>query len=80
VVSCLQLLGRLRSGGSQFQDIWAEKFVRHHLNEKKMGMLAHVFHPSNVGKHKIGKSQSRLAWAKIETLCQNNQSKNGWGA
>jgi hypothetical protein len=31
----------------------AIKFARPHLNEKKLGMVMHTYHPSNGGKHKI---------------------------
>jgi hypothetical protein len=34
---------------------------------KKLDMVAHTCHPSEQGKHKIGRLWSRLAWAKRET-------------
>jgi hypothetical protein len=37
-------------------------------------MVVHTCHPSNGKKHKIGQSQSRLAWAKVRPYLKNNQS------
>jgi hypothetical protein len=33
-----------------------KKFVRPHLNGKKLGTVAHTCHPNEGRKHKIGKS------------------------
>jgi membrane carboxypeptidase/penicillin-binding protein len=38
------------------------------LDGKQLGKVACVFHPSNGGKHKIGRSQSRQTWAKSKAL------------
>jgi hypothetical protein len=46
----------------------AEKFVRPHLNGKNLDMVAHACHFSNSMKHKIGGTQSSLAWGKSKTL------------
>jgi hypothetical protein len=50
-----------------------KKFVRLHHKGKKPGILAYASHPSYSRKHKIGISQSRLAWAKISTLFPKKQ-------
>jgi hypothetical protein len=47
---------------------WVKKFVRPHLDGKTVGMVACTCPSSYSGKLKIGGLQSRLAWAKIETL------------
>jgi hypothetical protein len=49
---------------------------------KKLGMMAYICHYR--GKHKIGRSQSRLAWAKKikknpRPYLQNNQNKKRTG-
>jgi hypothetical protein len=46
----------------------AEKFTRPHINRKKWGKVTHTYHSSNGGKNKREGSQSRVAWAKSESL------------
>jgi hypothetical protein len=45
-----------------------KKFVRSHLNSKKLDMVAGFCHPSDGRKHQIGGSWFGLAWAKSESL------------
>jgi hypothetical protein len=53
-----------------------KKFMRHpHLFRKKLGMVVHACHPSYCGKHKLGGSWSRPAWAKW--YLKNNQREKG---
>jgi hypothetical protein len=76
------LLGRLGSGGSQFQSRQCKNFTRLHFNQW-LGMVARVCHPSNDKKHKI-ESKSRLAWAKKWdpisklTSAEDNEGWRGW--
>jgi hypothetical protein len=45
-----------------------KKLLRPHLNGKKLGMVAHACHPSDIRKPKIGGLQSGPALAKSKTL------------
>jgi hypothetical protein len=46
----------------------AKKFVRPHLNGKKLGVVVCTCHPSDGRRLKIGGSWSSLPWAKSKTL------------
>jgi hypothetical protein len=55
-------------------------FVRPHLDGKKLGMVAHVCHPSYSRKCKIGGLLSRMEWArstefKTPALPENKDQK-----
>jgi hypothetical protein len=64
-----QLCRRLRSRSSQFQANPSKKKVaRPHLNNKNKKIWACASLSNNSGKLKIGRSQSRMAWAKSNTL------------
>jgi hypothetical protein len=63
----IQTSRRLGSGGSRPAQA-KNRFVRPHLNRKKLGMVLHAHHPSDGRKCITEGSQSRLAWAKTETL------------
>jgi hypothetical protein len=45
-----------------------KKFVRSHLNRKKLGMVLGTCYPSYREKLKIERLRSRPDWAKIKTL------------
>jgi hypothetical protein len=45
---------RLRLGELGFKVSPGKKFVRPHLNGKKLGMVVQAYHPSDDGKPKIG--------------------------
>jgi hypothetical protein len=66
-LSC-QLNGRLRLRESQVQASLGKKFVRLHLNGKKLVMMLCVCHPS-YKKCKI-QSPSKSTWAKTHILFQ----------
>jgi hypothetical protein len=51
--------------------------MRPHLNGKKLGMVANVYHPTYSRKYKIGESWSSPTWAKSEILFQKKQEQNG---
>jgi hypothetical protein len=55
----------------------SQRVVRLHLNGKKLSMVVGACHPSYGRKYIIGRSRSRSAWTKRETLSPNNQNKNG---
>jgi hypothetical protein len=45
-----------------------KKFVRPHLNRKKLGMVLYTCHPRDGRKPEIGRLQSPSTWAKSKTL------------
>jgi hypothetical protein len=56
----------------------AKKFVRPHLNGKKLGVGWVPVHPSNSRKCKTGELRSSQVWEKVRLSLQSNQSKKGW--
>jgi hypothetical protein len=53
--------------------------MRPHHNRKKLRMVACTCHPSYKTKCKIGRLQSRLAWAKSDILSPKiTRAKEGW--
>jgi hypothetical protein len=51
-------------------------FGRPHLNGKKLGVVACSSHPSDSGKIKIGRSRSRMAWAKkVDSIFKISRAK-----
>jgi hypothetical protein len=66
---------RVRYRGLWLQASWSKKFMRPHLNRKKLCKVVYTCHPGYGGKHKIGGSWSR--W-KARPYFQNNQSKKDW--
>jgi hypothetical protein len=53
----------------------AKRFLRPHLNRKKLGMVVCTCHPSEDRKHKIGGSWFRLTWAKSKTISKITKAK-----
>jgi hypothetical protein len=64
-------IGRLGSGDRGLSPDWAKKFVRPHLDGKKLGMAAGIYHPSNGRKHKIGGLCPSRPGQKSKTLSPN---------
>jgi hypothetical protein len=61
--------GKLRSGRSKFQATSDKKACEIPLQQKKLGyILAHISHPSNGEKYKMGRLRSKPTWAKSKTL------------
>jgi hypothetical protein len=42
------------------------RFVRPHLNRKKLGVVEYTFHSKLDGECKLGKLLSRMAWGKAK--------------
>jgi hypothetical protein len=55
--------------------VWAKKFMRLHLNRKKLGMVVHTCYPSYCGKHKMGELGPGQPGQKLTPYLTNNQKK-----
>jgi hypothetical protein len=55
-----------------------KKFVRLHLNRKKLGMVAHTCHPSYGRRHKYNSNQAGLD-TNMTRYLKNNQKPKGMG-
>jgi hypothetical protein len=51
-----------------FRPLLAKKFMKSHLNIKKLGMVVHTCHPSSGRKLQIGRLQSKPPGQNSETL------------
>jgi hypothetical protein len=54
--------------------------MRPHFNGRKLGVVMHACHPSYGRKHKIGRSQSKLAWAKNMILSKRIEQLGAGGS
>jgi hypothetical protein len=60
------------------EDNLGRKFVRRHLNQKKLDKLAHACHPSYMRKHKEEDFGQVQPGHKVRPYLKNNQGTKGW--
>jgi hypothetical protein len=73
----IQLCGRLRSGGIQFQaSPGKKKFTRPHLNRKKLILVVYTCHTRYGSKSKIGRWWSRPVWTERDPISKITRAKS----